>query len=79
MLYMRCSCGVLLGNKEYEYERQLDEFCNKTGIDKNSKDERLTAKKQELINSLCRGRRLCCKTSLLNYSDIVQVVGKYNV
>jgi DNA-directed RNA polymerase subunit N (RpoN/RPB10) len=76
---MVCSCGVLLGNKEFEYEKQLDEFCNKTGIDKNSKDERLTAKKQEIVNSLCRSKRLCCKTALLNYVDVVQIIGRNNV
>jgi len=74
MLFFVCQCGVLLANKEYEYEKNITEFCSKNGIDESSKDPRLAEFKQKQVNSLCR--RSCCKMNLLTYVDIVKLIGK---
>ena len=76
MLFIRCQCGCLLGNKELVFEEGITKFCNDNNIEENSKDIRLAEFKQKLINDICS--RPCCKMNLLTYIDVVKIVGSGN-
>lgn len=67
---MRCpTCGTLLGDIQLIHEeniKKIDNNNNLSSIEKNKK-------KQELIN-MYGLERYCCKTRILGYVDIVNII-----
>lgn len=80
MLYMICSCGEILGNKQLVYEQEIKKICNDLNIDYNMISQGLAGKvesefknrRKEIVTKLCR--RICCRIALLNYIDLVQFI-----
>jgi DNA-directed RNA polymerase subunit N (RpoN/RPB10) len=79
MLYMICSCGELLGNKELVYEEEMRNVCAELGIDsemisRGMVNDNLEYKQklQNIVGKLCR--RYCCKMAMMNYVDIVNII-----
>ena len=79
MIFLVCQCGEVLGNKELVYEENMKKVCEDLGVDFEmisqglaDKNEAFKQKRCEIVNKLCR--RMCCKQSLINYSDIVHLI-----
>jgi DNA-directed RNA polymerase subunit N (RpoN/RPB10) len=69
MLQMRCpTCGTLLGDIQLIHEEEV----KKIDSSKLTEDEK-NKKKAELINTYGLDR-YCCKTRLLGYVDIVNII-----
>jgi hypothetical protein len=69
MLQMRCpTCGTLLGDIQLIHEEEIKKIDSSKLIeaDKNKK-------KEDLINTYGL-ERYCCKTRLLGYVDIVNII-----
>lgn len=79
MLYLVCSCGEILGNKELVYEYEMKKICDEINVDFDmvsqglgDKEGEFKEKRSKLVNRLCR--RICCKQLLINYIDIVKLI-----
>lgn len=79
MLYLTCSCGEILGNKQIVYEERLKKVCEELSIDFEmvsqglaDKNEEYKKKRSEIINSICR--RYCCKQAMITYVDLVGLI-----
>lgn len=79
MLYLVCTCGEVLGNKEIVYEEGLKQICEDLSVDFDmisqgfgDKDNEFKEKRCKLVNGLCR--RICCKQLLVTYVDVVQLI-----
>ena len=79
MLYLVCTCGEILGNKQLVYEEYMKKVCEEIGIDfdmisqgLSDKNEEFKKKRCDIVNKLCR--RYCCKQYLINYIDIVYLI-----
>lgn len=79
MLYMTCSCGELLGNKEIIYEERMKKVCSdlKINFDLVSKgfsdhNEEYKKKRSEIVSDLCDN--YCCKLALITYVDVVELI-----
>jgi hypothetical protein len=79
MLFLICTCGEILGNKQLVYEEKMKKVCEDLGVDFEMISQGLTDKNEhfkkarcDIVNGLCR--RICCKQLLINYSDIVQLI-----
>lgn len=79
MLYLVCTCGEILGNKEIVYEDGLKQICEDLSVDFDmisqgfgDKDNEFKERRCKLVNSLCR--RICCKELLITYVDVVQLI-----
>lgn len=79
MLYMLCSCGEILGNKQLVYEEQMRQLCDdlrmnydmvSSGLAENNEEYRKG--RSEIVNNLCR--RYCCKQALITYVDIIKLI-----
>jgi DNA-directed RNA polymerase subunit N (RpoN/RPB10) len=69
MLQMRCpTCGTLLGDIQLINEKEIEKIDNS----KFSEVEK-TKKKEELINKYGLDR-YCCRTRILGYVDIVNII-----
>jgi DNA-directed RNA polymerase subunit N (RpoN/RPB10) len=69
MLQMRCpTCGTLLGDIQLIHEQEIKKIDNSklSDIEKNKK-------KEELINMYGLDR-YCCRTRILGYVDIVNII-----
>lgn len=69
MLQMRCpTCGTLLGDIQLIHEQEIKKIDNSklTEVEKNKK-------KEELIN-MYGLYRYCCRTRILGYVDIVNII-----
>jgi len=79
MLYMKCSCGKLLGHLQLIYEEGMRKICEKFNMDYNAyslgeieNNTEYRNERSKLLNSLCK--RYCCKNALMNYIDIVNLI-----
>lgn len=79
MLYLVCTCGEILGNKQLVYEEQMKKVCEKIGIDFDMVSQGISDNNEEfiknrcdIVNKLCR--RICCKQQLINYVDLVYLI-----
>jgi DNA-directed RNA polymerase subunit N (RpoN/RPB10) len=79
MLYMKCSCGKLLGHLQPIYEDGMRKICEKFNMDYNvysigeiNNDQNFRNEQSKLLNSLCT--RYCCKIAIMNYVDIVNLI-----
>ena len=79
MLFLMCSCGEVLGNKQLVYETEMKKICDEMNIDFDmiskglgDDESEFKRKRKYLVNKLCR--RICCKQHLLNYIDIVKLI-----
>jgi len=79
MLYMICSCGEILGNKQLIYEQEMQNVCKSEGLDYNlisQGDVEYTTEfievRKKIVNELCR--RSCCKQNLITYVDKVKMI-----
>jgi DNA-directed RNA polymerase subunit N (RpoN/RPB10) len=71
MLYMKCpTCGLLLGEIQLEYEAKLYQINNNNKLSDADKDE----KRMELMNSFGLKDRYCCRSRLISYVDVVQII-----
>lgn len=74
MLPPRCfTCGHVLAHIELEYEEKLLEIDNNPKLNSEQKSEL----KCKLIDKLLPGRwknRYCCRTRLISYVDLIQVI-----
>lgn len=74
MLCPKCfTCGHVLANLELELEEGIYEIDNTVNFDKATK----TIEKQKLINKLLPDRwklRYCCRTRLISYVDLIQII-----
>lgn len=74
MLPPRCfTCGHVLADLELEYEEGLKQIDNNVKLN----DEQKADAKKKLVNKLLPGRwakRYCCRTRLLSYVDLIEVV-----
>jgi DNA-directed RNA polymerase subunit N (RpoN/RPB10) len=69
MLQMRCpTCGTLLGDIQLIHEQEIKKIDNSklSEVEKNKK-------KEELINMYDLDR-YCCRTRILGYVDIVNII-----
>jgi DNA-directed RNA polymerase subunit N (RpoN/RPB10) len=69
MLQMRCpTCGTLLGDIQLIHEQEIKKIDNSklSEVEKNKK-------KEELINMYGLDR-YCCRTRILGYVDIVNII-----
>ena len=79
MLYLICTCGEILGNKQLVYEQEMKKICNELGIDFDTvsqgiadQNEDFKTRRSDVINKLCR--RYCCKQQMATYVDIVNII-----
>lgn len=71
MLYMKCpTCGLLLGEIELEYEQKFNEIENNDKLTLEQKNK----KKIELVDSFGLKGRYCCRSRLISYVDMVQII-----
>jgi DNA-directed RNA polymerase subunit N (RpoN/RPB10) len=69
MIYLRCpSCGYILGNRQIEYEKGLDD------IESNLNNDEITKLdlKTKLVESL-EIPRYCCKMRLITYKNKTEI------
>jgi DNA-directed RNA polymerase subunit N (RpoN/RPB10) len=80
MLYLVCSCGEILGNKQLVYEEEMKKACYDFELDYNMVSKGMThteeykKRMQTVINKLTQPERICCRQALLTYVDVVQIV-----
>lgn len=79
MLYLVCTCGEILGNKEIVYEEELKKICEDLSVDFDmisqgfgEKDKEFKERRCALVNKLCR--RMCCRQALITYVDVVKLI-----
>ena len=79
MLYLVCTCGEILGNKQLVYEEYMKKICENLNLDFNMVSQGLADKNEEFKKQRCEiikklGRRYCCKQALLTYVDVVHLI-----
>jgi hypothetical protein len=82
MLYPICpTCGALLSNIQLPYQRDIKELCERYNVDLELmsrgivNDEKFNGEKERIINKYTDNDRYCCRMRLLNFSEIVKIVG----
>jgi len=82
MLYPICpTCGALLSNIQLPYQRDIKELCERYNVDLELmsrgivNDEKFNGEKERIINKYTDIDRYCCRMRLLNFSEIVKIVG----
>lgn len=71
MLYMKCpTCGLLLGDIQFEYETKFYNIENNDKLTKEQKD----IKKMELVESFGLKNRYCCRSRLISYVSMVRLI-----
>ncbi len=80
MLYMICSCGSVLANKQLVYEAEMKKVCNELKLDYNMVSKGITQTQEykermkEILNKITNPHRLCCRQALLTYTDVVTLI-----
>ncbi len=70
MLQVKCpTCGKSMADKQIPFEEGLEKICQNPKLSEKQKDEA----KRELVNSMGL-ERYCCKTRLISYVDLAQIV-----
>ena len=79
MIFMVCSCGEVLGNKELVYEEKMRKVCEDIGLDFDmisrgdaDRNPKYRDLRKDIVNSICR--RWCCKVNLITYTDLVNLI-----
>jgi DNA-directed RNA polymerase subunit N (RpoN/RPB10) len=74
MLYMKCpSCGELLADKQKYYEQKMVEIHQKYQANLYS-DEEFDKLRSDIITQDFGELRYCCKTRILTYVKLVELV-----
>ena len=69
MIYLKCpSCGYILGNRQVEYEKGLDEIESNPNNDEDLKLELKT----KLVESLLI-KKYCCKMRVITYKNKTEI------
>jgi len=70
MIYLRCpSCQTIIGNREIQYDTELDKIENNPNIDEEEKLEQKT----KLLNSL-ELERYCCKMRVSTFKNKTSII-----
>jgi len=69
MIYMRCPCGYILGNRQIFYESRMEEIVNNPNTDDDVKLELKT----KLVESL-KLKRYCCKVRVMTFKQLTDIV-----
>lgn len=79
MIYMLCSCGALLRNKQIVYEDEMEKLCDEYDITYDmissgimDDNEEFKKKRSEIINRLCE--KICCKINMMTYVQVGRLV-----
>ena len=69
MIYLKCpSCGYMLGNRQVEYEKGLDEIESNP----NNNEELKLELKTKLVESL-QIKKYCCKMRVITYKNKTEI------
>jgi len=70
MIYIRCpSCSTILGNRQYEYDKKIEEIEANPDLNEDEKKELKT----KLVNSLGL-ENPCCKMRIITYLSIPNTI-----
>ena len=70
MIYLKCpSCGYILGNRNIEYEKKLNEINS----DPNTDEETKLELKTKLVTSL-QIKNYCCKMRVITYKSLPDIL-----
>lgn len=80
MLYVECTCGSLLANIQLPYLRDMKKLCDDMNVDhefisngiKHSND--FDKEKEKIVDKYCDKHRPCCRSKLISYVDIVNLI-----
>lgn len=70
MIYLKCNCGRLLGNKQLPYEEKEYEVNNDNSL---SKEEKVAILSQFIEEELLL-YKYCCKKNLLTYQNNIKII-----
>jgi hypothetical protein len=75
MLYLKCpTCHNLLGNKQLYYEENFDKITKDLEMGKISNEE-ADKQKVDLLNFILPDKdRYCCRTRVLTYKRLIEIV-----
>lgn len=80
MTYMRCtSCGAVLANKVLIYESEMQQACEKIGVDydmvslgRTDQNKEYVETRAKIVKKLCK--RMCCAQTMITYVDMVHLI-----
>lgn len=81
MLLPLCTCGDLQSNIQLAYQKDIKELCEEFNIDIELmsrgiiNNEEFNEAKRDIINFYTDPDRTCSRVHLMNFSDIVKIVG----
>lgn len=82
MLFPICpTCGSLLSSIQLPYQRAIKQLCEKYNIDQETLshgtiyNKKFNDERVAVLNTYTDIDNICCRMRLLNFSDLVRLVG----